>query len=146
MIDEDELRTRLREPLRRLAATRPPLERTARRARVLRARRSAVMTISALILVAGVGVPLWSLSSVHGNARHVLGAGQDYGIHLEVPPDWDRTVSYRSTDLGPEVWASSTALPDRSAAPYLLAAIRGLGHDDVLLSLHEFGGAWPGTG
>src|SRR5438046_7360362 len=100
MID-DELRTRLRESLPAGPAERPPLDRVARRARRLRVRRAAAGIVAAVVLAAGIVVPLWSLSSVHGNANHVLGSSQDYGIHLDVPPGWDETLSYQSTDLGP---------------------------------------------
>src|SRR5204862_5138705 len=116
------------------------LEPVVRRARRLRLRRYAAVVVSSVILAAGIAVPLWSLSSVHGNANHVLGSQQDYGIHLDVPPTWDRTLSYRSTDLGPVLWASSTRLPAHPAAPYLLAALHGLRPDDVLLSQHVFTG------
>src|SRR2546422_11057614 len=98
---DEELKTRLRSSLDRGPTARGGLDRVSRRARRLRLRRYAAMTISALILGAGVAVPLWSLSSVHGNHAVVGGSVQDFGIHIDVPPGWDEQLSYRATDLGP---------------------------------------------
>src|SRR5438445_6958552 len=117
---DDELRTRLRAPLDRVSGASEDLGPVVRRARRLRARRYAAVALSALVLAAGIAVPLWSLSSVHGDANHVLGSQQDYGLRLDVPPSWDETLSYRSTDLGPVLWVSSKTLPDHPPLPYLL--------------------------
>ena len=68
-------------------------------------------------------------------------------IHLDVPSGWDKRISYKSTDLGPVVWASSASLPAGSLAyPVWTHAVSSFGPDDVLLSLHEFVGSCPCVG
>src|SRR5437870_3351840 len=100
MIDDDELRGRLRAGLETAPRVDPAIERVTRRARGFRFRRWSAVAVSALIVAAGVVVPVWTLAPVHGNGPpSSLGTAQDtYGIHLDVPSGWDERISYESTD------------------------------------------------
>ena len=102
MIDDDELRERLRASGEVAPTIPPPIERIARRARWLRYRRWSAGIVTAAIAAAGVAIPVAVLAPVHGNAPSTsFGSVPDsYGIHLDVPDGWDERMSYTSTDLG----------------------------------------------
>src|SRR5207302_10520262 len=99
MIDDDELRGRLRAGLPGAPLIEPAIERVARRARRYRYRRWSAAIVAVLIVAAGVAIPVAMLAPVHGNVPPSFGTTQDaYGIHLEVPDGWDSRISVTSTD------------------------------------------------
>src|SRR5438270_4137992 len=101
MIDDDRLRTALRERLDRMPRGEGRPEVVVRRARRLRARRAGIGLVTLLVLSAGLAVPLWTLSQVGRTHSGSNVAGGSDGIHVTLPPGWSERMTYDSTLLGP---------------------------------------------
>src|SRR5919108_2249821 len=75
-MNDNDLKMKLREPLRRITSPPFAMEDVARRARGLRVRRVFASGLAVAVVAAGIAVPLWALSSVGGDHLVLPGAAQ----------------------------------------------------------------------
>jgi hypothetical protein len=154
MIDDDDLRTRLREPLRRISAPAPNLEPALRRGRRLRTRWTIATAFATAVLVAAVAVPLVVLSGV-GHRQpapvHPGGAVSAFpaaGLSIQLPEGWDSRLDRNPDASGPILQFANRPLePLGSVDDDLLTKTRAeLGPDQVAVVLMEVTNDCPCAG
>jgi hypothetical protein len=154
MIDDDELRTRLREPLARIPAPPPNLEPTLRRGRRLRTRWTIATAFATAVLVAAVAVPLVVLSGVgHRQPAPVhpgspVSAFPAAGLSIQLPEGWDSRLDRNPDASGPILQFANRPLePLGSVDDDLLTTTRAeLGPDQVAVVLMEVTNDCPCAG
>ncbi len=146
MRDDERVRGAIRRAVEAVDPPDPKLERVIGRARRLRRRRVIAAVVASALVLAGIGVPLGVLAGLGGN-HAVAGSGQldSFGIRLAVPDGWDGRISWTTDQVGPVLQAGTFPLP-QPGDDFLRRAMKAMGPDDLVLTLHEFTPSCPCTG
>src|SRR5438045_982039 len=146
MTDDDAVRVAVRRALGSASAPDPALERVEGRARRLRRRAIVAAVVASTLVLAGIGVPLALLASLGGD-QAVAGAGQldAFDVGLTLPDGWDGRISWTTDQVGPVMQAATFPLP-QPGDDFLRRAMKAMGPDDIVLTVHDFSPSCPCTG
>jgi hypothetical protein len=138
-MNDDDLKVKIRESLGRVTAPPFALEDVARRARRFRVRRMLASGLAVAVVAAGIGIPLWALSSVGGKQNPRPGSASTldrFGISITLPESWDGRLTLRGLE------AASSPLPsDPSSFPS--EARNTMGLQDATMYLTELTSICP---